>query len=446
MRCHSSICYAVVFGALLLTACGGASDAHGKDAQESTVADIRWQAPLTVARGAAELGPWRMNDSRFHYVDDPTVAWSEAGDIAVAWVDNERQNLFFQRYDGEGSPRLDEPANVSLSPNIFSWLPRVLLADEDRVYVLWQEIVFSGGSHGGEIYFARSEDGGAHFSEPLNLSDTTAGAGKGRLTEEQWDNGSLDLALGPEGDIFVAWTEYEGALRFRRSPDGGQSFGEVLRVSGDDQQPARGPSLALSPDGTLHLAWTKGQDPAADIHLAASDDGGQNFGSARVAHGSDGHSDAPALAVDTLGRVHLVYTESPAGPSTRSEVRYATLNEAGEMNAEPLLLSGEAGARAPAIDLDGEGRIYVTWEHQPDARARPRGLGIARSANGGETFTEPALVPGSDGPEGAINANLQGQLTRKLSVNDAGEVAVVNSHIRLADQSWVRLIRGEALD
>jgi len=444
MGCHPLIRCAVVFGTLLLLACEGANDAPGKDAQGPSVAGIRWQAPLTVARGDAEIGPWRMNESRFYYVDDATVAWSETDDLAVAWVDNERQDLFFQRYDGEGNPLLDAPVNVSQSSDIFSWLPRILLADEERVYVVWQEIVFSGGSHGGEIFFARSEDGGASFSEPLNLSDTTAGAGKGRLTEDRWDNGSLDFALGTEGEIFVAWTEYEGALRFRRSLDGGRSFGEALRVSGTDQQPARAPSFALSPDGTLHLAWAKGEEPAANIHLATSEDLGQSFGPARVAHDSDGHSDAPALAVDALGRGHLVYAESPAGPFTRSGVRYGILNENGEMDAEPRLLSGEVGARAPAIDLDGEGRIHVIWEHQPDADERPRGLEIARSVDGGETFAEPALVPGSEGLEGAMNGSLQGQLARKLSVHADGEVAVVNSQILLGERSRVWLIRGTA--
>jgi hypothetical protein len=40
------------------------------------------------------------------------------------------------------------------------------------VYVLWQEIVFSGGSHGGEIFFARSRDGGQTWSAPAIVPDS----------------------------------------------------------------------------------------------------------------------------------------------------------------------------------------------------------------------------------------------------------------------------------
>ena len=85
---------------------------------------------------------------------------------ALAWVDQGRKDVFFQRVD-EG------PAvNVSRSPETFSWLPRVALAPGNprNIVILWQEIIFSGGSHGGEMLFARSEDAGASFSAPLNLS------------------------------------------------------------------------------------------------------------------------------------------------------------------------------------------------------------------------------------------------------------------------------------
>jgi hypothetical protein len=71
---------------------------------------------------------------------------------------------------------------VSRSPRVFSRLARIALAGRDasEVYLLRQEIVFSGGSHGGEIFFARSSDGGRTFGEPANLTDSPAAEGKGR--------------------------------------------------------------------------------------------------------------------------------------------------------------------------------------------------------------------------------------------------------------------------
>jgi hypothetical protein len=155
-------------------------------------AELAWTEPIEVTRGPARQGPWRMNDSEFHYVDDPTAAIDNGGRIAVAWADQERRDIFVQVYDPAGAPMLEVPVNVSRSPHIFSWLPRVAIptGDPSRVYVLWQEIVFSGGSHGGEIFFARSTDGGRSFDTPVNLSGSIAGDGKGRLSAQSWHNGT----------------------------------------------------------------------------------------------------------------------------------------------------------------------------------------------------------------------------------------------------------------
>ena len=123
---------------------------------------VTWGEPTKVASGEAYQGPWRMNESQFHYVGDPTVVINEEGVVGVAWADQSRQDIYFQIYAPDGAKRFEQPVNVSRTPMVFSWLPRMVIAGSgpSSVYVLWQEIVFSGGSHGGEIFFARSSDGG----------------------------------------------------------------------------------------------------------------------------------------------------------------------------------------------------------------------------------------------------------------------------------------------
>ena len=224
-------------------------------------------------------GPWRQNESNYHYVDDPSVALDSDGNALVVWVDQHRKDVLFQSYDRSGRRRFEKAVEVSRSPTTFSWLPRVVVSHTNPrdIFVLWQEIVFSGGSHGGEIFFARSSDGGASFSAPLNLSDSVAGDGKGRINRDIWHNGSLDLVAGPNGAVYAAWTEYEGPLWFTRSNDGGTTFSKPQRVAGGESaKPARAPALALA-DRTLYLAWTVGEDRSADIHVARSGDGGRTF-------------------------------------------------------------------------------------------------------------------------------------------------------------------------
>ncbi len=413
---------------------------------------VTWEEKIEVASGGGYRGPWRMNESEFHFIDDPTVAINEQSFVGVAWADQSRQDIFFQIYEPDGKMRFEEPVNVSVSPRIFSWLPRMVIASGDAsdVYILWQEIVFSGGSHGGEIFFARSTDGGKTFSDPVNLSNSIAGDGKGRLTRRYWHNGSLDLAMGPQGDLYAAWTEYEGNLWFSRSTDRGNHFSDPLRIAGGhDAEPARGPSLAVAAEGTVYLAWTVGEDKAADIHFAKSGDHGRSFGAPRIAFESNGHSDAPKIAVDSEGTVHLVYAESPTGPFERYHIRYTRSNDGARTFEKPREISSPQtkqfeSVSFPALSLDGEDNIYIIWELFPSRENYPRGLGFTYSSDGGRTFASPSVIPGSVDPALGVNGSQQGLLMRKLAVNGAAAVAVVNSTFKRNQTSRIWLFRGQA--
>ncbi len=407
-------------------------------------APIRWQSPLEVAAGDAYRGPWRMNRSRFHYVDDPAVALTSDGGVGIAWVQNRLQDVHFTAFGPDGEAVFGEATNVSRSPGTFSWLPRTVMTGAGEVYVLWQEIVFSGGSHGGEAFFARSADGGRSFSTPLNLSNSEAGDGKGRLTRERWHNGSLDLARAPDGTLHAVWTEYEGALWASRSTDGGRSFSTPLRVGGSDGAPARAPDLAIGGDGTVHLVWTVGEDPEADLRLAVSRDGGGSFGEPRVLLASNNHADAAKIAVAREGGLHLVYAEGSEGPFGPHHVRHAWLAPGGLAAAESRPVSppdAPAGAHYPQLATSGHG-LVVTWEHYPGAASRPYGLGYSVSTDDGKSFSPPRAVPGTADRSLGFNGSLQGFLMDKLAVNRDGAVAVVNSRFAPGRRSVVRLIRG----
>lgn len=414
-----------------------------------TDARVEWSDPVIVARGPAVAGPWRMNDSQFHYVDDPTVDFGSDETLGVAWVDNQRQQIFFRRFETDGNPLSDRPARVSSSPETFSWLPS-LVVDRGDVFILWQEIVFSGGSHGGEAFFARSVDRATGFSDPVNLSNSKAGDGKGRLTEEHWDNGSLDLAVGPGGDLYAAWTEYEGRLWLRRSSDRGETFSEPVHVGGTAGAPARGPALAVTPDGTAYLAWTVGGSDTADIRLARSTDGSLQFEDPRIPFATEGHSDAPTLASDTDGTLHLAWAESDEGRFGEDRIRYAR-DVAGTEPAVETVAGPQtprhASADYPALATGADGRLLLVWERYPRAGDSPRGLGFVHSTRQSRNLSEPAVVPGTADRELGINGSLQGQLMQKVAAAPGSpRIAVINSRFREDDASTIRLLSGRLSD
>jgi hypothetical protein len=431
------------FVAVFCFAALAAGFSRSADAQ----ARIAWSAPIEIARGSGVQGPWHQNDSNYDYVDDPSVALSPDGTALVVWVDQRRKDVLFQAYGRGGKPRFERPVEVSRTPRIFSWLPRIGASPVHTgdVYVLWQEIVFSGGSHGGEIFFARSHDGGARFEAPINLSNSVPGDGKGRINKEIWHNGSLDLAIGRDGTLYAAWTEYEGPLWFSRSTDRGARFAQPVRIGGDYARPARAPALAAALDNTVFLAWTVGEDRSADIRVARSTDGGRTFAPPAIVAVTKGYSDAPKLAIDSKGTLHLAYAESAGGPFDRYDIRYTRSRDGGRTFEKPRSLSRPTlrdvrSEGFPALSVDGAGRIFVLWETYPDEREPPRGLALVHSLDGGDTFTPPARVPGIS--DEGFNGSRQGLLMRKLAVNGSRDIAIVNSTFHPGAQSRVWLVRG----
>lgn len=351
-------------------------------------AGLLWQGGTEIAAGGGTRGPWRQNDSHYDYVDDPALALHE-GEPVVAWVDQARKDVFL---DG---------VNVSRSPGTFSWLPRLQITPGNPAvfHLLWQEILFTGGSHGGDILYARSTDGGKNFSEPLNLSrGSKAGDGKGRTTRERWHNGSLDLAATPDGRVYAAWTEYEGRLLLAESEDAGRTFSAPRHLAGSDQRPARAPSLAVGPGAKVHIAWTDG-----DIHINGE----------TMKRGA--YADAPKIAFDGAGTLHLAWSQD-------GSVMYSR-----DLESSRRIAPGAF----PSLALDGKGGVYLSWELE-------RGVGFAHSADGGREFAVTSPLPGS---ARAPSGGLQGKLMDKLAVTPGGEVALVHSTFTEGRRSRIWLFR-----
>lgn len=422
----------------------------------SSAADTEatWQNIVDIAEGGGEKGPWQQNDSRYNYVDDATVSLGPQGDAAVAWVDQARKDVFFRRIPGGVAKPGEQdpvPVNVSRSASTFSWLPRIERAPDapHRIYVLWQEIIFSGGSHGGDVLIARSDDNGGSFSPPLNVSASIGGDGKGRINPKVWHNGSQDLAAGPGGLLYLAWTEYDGMLWFSRSSDGGRSFTRPQRIAGGGQaRPVRAPSLAVAEDGAVYLAWTTGEDDGADIHVAKSVDGGASFAVPVIVAPTDRYADAPKLAAGPGGVLHLAYAQSEGGPFARYAIRYTQSTDGGRSFRAPMEVAAPAGAATeslhfPSLSLDAVGRVMIVYELFPNARKDPHGLGFVVSSDGGRSFSAPMPVPHSADPRGGTNGSHQGRLMEKLALDRDGRIAIANTSLLQGRQSRAWLIRGQ---
>lgn len=416
---------------------------------ETSPPGVEWNERIEVTSGEAEIGPWKMNRSNFNYVDDPTVAVDEKGKVTVAWVDNNRKDIYLQKFDADGKPIFDRPTRVSKNHEVFSWLPKMATSKNgQKIYVLWQEIVFSGGTHGGEAFFAMSDNGGRTFSSSQNLSESKAGDGKGRLSRELWHNGSLDIAKSSDGSVYATWTEYEGRLLFSRMPPDRDEFTDPMHVGGSFDAPARGPTLATDGDGRICIVWTVGNADSENMRSISSSDSGVSFTDPKSILEADGHADSPKISMEPNGTIHLVYGEGPKGPPGPYQIKYSRKPPDQSTFRTPRTISRPQSDKLlsthfPALARDGEGNLFVLWELYPDPGAHPRGLGFTYAGKADTSFAPPSVIPGTTAKKHGVNGSLQGHLMRKMDVNEKGKIGVVNSRIEQGSQSRIFLNIGQ---
>src|SRR6266849_3368116 len=137
----------------------------------------------------------------------------------------------------------------------------------DNVYAAWTKFAKPGGKGVGndQIFFSRSTDGGASFSNPSPISP---GYNNNHVGGRQ----GAAVKVGPDGTVYVVWldtVDKQAVERLSISHDGGKTFLSqninVALVTDDFLSPVPGtsfrqdarafPSFAIAPDGNLYVAW-----------------------------------------------------------------------------------------------------------------------------------------------------------------------------------------------
>ncbi len=180
---------------------------------------------------------------------------------------------------------------------------------EGNLYVSWTR--FGAGSG---IYFSKSENGGEAWSEPLNLT-------------RRGSQGSVPT-VGPDGELYVIWKDYAAdRVIGRKSDDGGESFDEIFVVANTDaiRSPLAptefrvnsfpSPAVDCSDGenrGRVYVTWADERLGDADIMLAYSDDGADNWSDPFRINDDNAENGLdqffPWLAVDPLdGHMYVVW-------------------------------------------------------------------------------------------------------------------------------------------
>jgi hypothetical protein len=209
------------------------------------------------------------------------------------------------------------------------------------------------------------------------------------------------------GNLYVGWTRWtltDSEIMLSRSTDGGTTWAtpiEIDRHPGlprDDNGAAEGFDGAVAPDGTLYAVWSQDND----IFLTSSRDGGKTFSRARaILHTApimfaietlDRANGFPQIAIDPRSeRLYVTWSDYRNGDL---DIFCATSANKGRTWSAPVRVNNDAVHNGAdqffqwlAVDpVDGSANVLF-YDRRGDPQGRKQIVVLARSADGGRSFT-----------------------------------------------------------
>jgi len=216
-----------------------------------------------------------------------------------------------------------------------------------HLYCSWTEFDEYGSSapeDRSRILFSKSTDHGQRWSEPIVLSEKEGNC----LDGDQTTEGAVP-AVGPEGQVYVAWS-FDEAIYFDRSTDGGRTWleedsriadqpgGWAFDIPGlgrANGMPITAVDLSKGPHrGTVYVNWADQRhgESDTDVWLIRSEDGGTSWSQPlRVNDDPPGkHQFFTWMTVDpTDGAIYIVFYDRRAYEDAQTDVFLAWSTDGG---------------------------------------------------------------------------------------------------------------------
>ena len=225
------------------------------------------------------------------------------------------------------------------------------------------------------------------------------------------------ITMDAEGNPHVLWSvepavDQPGTVLYYSHSDQG-SWSRPTAVLGAAQGTAQAPALVFA-EPFLHAVWSGGPTGTVFHSRAYPDDAYAASGwSVPSTPGKTAVGSAPAIAVDLLGRLHLVY----AVPFNEDRGIYYTRTDDNGESWENAIQLFDAVAEDwssvdhPSLTVDERGTVHVAWIRAPlPGYGLSQGVYYAHSMDRGETWTSAMLLADGayDWPQ--VAATLTGQI------------------------------------
>jgi len=316
----------------------------------------------------------------------PAIVQDADGNVAVAWEEWGGWLLPASHSETQGQTftplTLVVPGSMDLS---FGQIRMASLGVRDVQMIFTAFNTLTGGA---EIVHAASSDAGATFPQAKVIS---------RI--DYFNSYAGDVAAG--WGVAAAWSDSDlgtqSRIDFCESDDGGATFSVPKRVDAATGF-VSSPSIALHGSGDVYIAWVENVDPFGalegdEIFFTRSTDRGATFSAPVNLTSNSEKSWPPRMAVDDSGTIYLAWPEGDFNVDMK--LLFAVSRDGGASFSAPRILVGPTPSVQGRIAAVGEGVLWLAWDtwelpYDPATYAAY----VIRSLDGGETFSQPAELPG----------------------------------------------------
>ncbi|MDX1700344.1 MAG: sialidase family protein, partial [Melioribacteraceae bacterium] len=217
----------------------------------------------------------------------------------------------------------------------------------DNIYIAWTEFDEYGSrsqEDSTRIRFARTQDDGNNWSDPIVISDVGGNCIDDDLTVE----GAVP-AVGPNGEVYISWSGPLGIV-FDKSLDGGKTFGKDIFVTDQpggwafnipgisrcNGMPITASDISQSAyRGNIYINWSDQRNGLnnTDIFFIKSEDGGDTWGDiVKVNNDQSGrHQFFTWMSVDPMtGIIYIIFYDRRNTSKNETEVYLARSDDGGE--------------------------------------------------------------------------------------------------------------------
>jgi hypothetical protein len=273
---------------------------------------------------------------------EDAVMTVDGSNIYVVWEDDTPGNyeIYFKKSDDGGATWTN---NKRLTWNASDSYVADIAVDGSNIYVIWGDDT----SGNWEVYFKKSDDGGATWTKSKRLT---------------WNAGnSYAQSMAVDGlNVYVLWeddTPGNPEIYFKKSDDGGATWTKSKRLTNNEGN-SYAPSIAV--DGSnVYVVWANFMPSLAnyEIYFKQSDDGGATWTTNKEITTNSGSSRDPAIAVDG-SNIYVVWDDDTPG---NWEIYFKKSDDVGTTWTTKKLTNNAGRSSFPSIAVDGP-NIYVAWE------------------------------------------------------------------------------------